>query len=295
MQHRPETDLPFVKMHGLGNDFIILDLRSGHTKPESDALRLLADRRRGIGCDQIMLLSASSSDADIWLDMVNADGSVAGACGNGTRCVAWLLMQQTGKDKIEIDTISGRLSAWKDESGLISVNMGLARFDWQNIPLATAQDTLDVSFDEMPFGAAVCVNMGNPHAVFFVDDADQIDVEKWGAYYESHEIFPEKANIEFVSQTGDNSLRMRVYERGAGITLACGSGACAAGVAAIRRKLVAGPVRIMLDGGELLIDWQQPDADKTGSVIMTGDVCFVGSGQIDRHFMCLSPAIREDS
>ena len=295
MQHRPETDLPFVKMHGLGNDFIILDLRSGHTKPESDALRLLADRRRGIGCDQIMLLSASSSDADIWLDMVNADGSVAGACGNGTRCVAWLLMQQTGKDKIEIDTISGRLSAWKDESGLISVNMGPARFDWQNIPLATAQDTLDVSFDEMPFGAAVCVNMGNPHAVFFVDDADQIDVEKWGAYYESHEIFPEKANIEFVSQTGDNSLRMRVYERGAGITLACGSGACAAGVAAIRRKLVAGPVRIMLDGGELLIDWQQPDADKTGSVIMTGDVCFVASGQIDRHFMCLSPAIREDS
>jgi len=295
MQHRPETDLPFVKMHGLGNDFIILDLRSGDTKPESDALRLLADRRRGIGCDQIMLLSASSSDADIWLDMVNADGSVAGACGNGTRCVAWLLMQQTGKDKIEIDTISGRLSAWKDESGLISVNMGPARFDWQNIPLATAQDTLDVSFDEMPFGAAVCVNMGNPHAVFFVDDADQIDVEKWGAYYESHEIFPEKANIEFVSQTGDNSLRMRVYERGAGITLACGSGACAAGVAAIRRKLVAGPVRIMLDGGELLIDWQQPDADKTGSVIMTGDVCFVGSGQIDRHFMCLSPAIREDS
>jgi len=295
MQHRPETDLPFVKMHGLGNDFIILDLRSGHTKPESDALRLLADRRRGIGCDQIMLLSASSLDADIWLDMVNADGSVAGACGNGTRCVAWLLMQQTGKDKIEIDTISGRLSAWKDESGLISVNMGPARFDWQNIPLATAQDTLDVSFDEMPFGAAVCVNMGNPHAVFFVDDADQIDLEKWGAYYESHEIFPEKANIEFVSQTGDNSLRMRVYERGAGITLACGSGACAAGVAAIRRKLVAGPVRIMLDGGELLIDWQQPDADKTGSVIMTGGVCFVGSGQIDRHFMCLSPAIREDS
>jgi len=295
MQHRPETDLPFVKMHGLGNDFIILDLRSGHTKPESDALRLLADRRRGIGCDQIMLLSASSLDADIWLDMVNADGSVAGACGNGTRCVAWLLMQQTGKDKIEIDTISGRLSAWKDESGLISVNMGPARFDWQNIPLATAQDTLDVSFDEMPFGAAVCVNMGNPHAVFFVDDADQIDLEKWGAYYESHEIFPEKANIEFVSQTGDNSLRMRVYERGAGITLACGSGACAAGVAAIRRKLVAGPVRILLDGGELLIDWQQPDADKTGSVIMTGDVCFVGSGQIDRHFMCLSSAIREDS
>jgi len=285
MPQRSDSNLPFIKMHGLGNDFIILDLRSGHLRPDDEILRLLADRRRGIGCDQIMLLSAASTGADIWLDMVNADGSVAGACGNGTRCVAWLLMQETEKDRVEIDTISGRLSAWKDESGLISVNMGPARLDWQDIPLADAQDTLDVRFDEMPFGAAVCVNMGNPHAVFFVDDADQIDVEKWGAFYESHQNFPQKANIEFVSKRGENSLRMRVYERGAGIAPTCGSGACAAGVAAIRRKLASGPVVIALDGGELVIDWQQTEAGQPDSVIMTGAVSLVAEGQIDKAFM----------
>ena len=293
MPQRPDSKLPFIKMHGLGNDFIILDLRSGHLRPDSEALRVLADRRQGIGCDQIMLLSASSSGADIWLDMVNADGSVAGACGNGTRCVAWLLMQETAKDRVEIDTISGRLSAWINETGLISVNMGPARLDWQDIPLANAQDTLDVSFDEMPFGTAVCVNMGNPHAVFFVDDADQIDVARWGAFFESHDMFPQKANIEFVSQIADNHLRMRVYERGAGITLACGSGACAAGVAAIRRNLATGPVIITLDGGELVIDWQQTEAGQPDSVIITGEVSLVAEGQIDSGFMTAARAVRE--
>ncbi len=280
MPHSLKAELPFIKMHGLGNDFIILDLRSGYQTPEQEALRLLADRHRGIGCDQIMLLSDASSHADIKLDMVNADGSVAGACGNGTRCVAWLLMRETGKEAIKIETISGMLSAWRSHDGLISVDMGYAALNWQDIPLASAQDSLNVSFNEMPFGTAVCVNMGNPHAVFFVEDAEQIDVEKWGAFYESDAMFPERANIEFVSQTGKNQLRMRVYERGAGITQACGSGACAAGVAAIRRGLMSGPVTITLDGGTLLIDWQQPN-----SVIMTGEVCYVASGIIDKDFM----------
>ena len=242
MPQRPDSKLPFIKMHGLGNDFIILDLRSGHLRPDSEALRVLADRRRGIGCDQIMLLSASSSGADIWLDMVNADGSVAGACGNGTRCVAWLLMQETAKDRVEIDTISGRLSAWINETGLIS---------------------------------------------------DQIDVARWGAFFESHDMFPQKANIEFVSQIADNHLRMRVYERGAGITLACGSGACAAGVAAIRRNLATGPVIITLDGGELVIDWQQTQAGRPDSVIMTGEVSLVAEGQIDSGFMTAARAVRK--
>ena len=293
----PSDGLPFVKMHGLGNDFIILDDRSdGVTVPGPDGLRAIAHRHKGIGCDQFMVIRPSDNEADIRLDMFNSDGSVAGACGNGTRCVAYLMMAEQGQDSLEIDTVSGRLSAWQASEGLISVNMGLPVLDWQQIPLARQTDTLSVEMVTPELAAqmgdglshAVCVNMGNPHAVFFVPDADDVDVEKWGRLFESHPIFPDRANIEFISQQAENKLRMRVYERGAGITMACGSGACAAGVAAIRTDRTGPTVEITLDGGALTIDWQGSEQDPNHPVIMTGPVSYVGQGVISPDFLAAS-------
>ncbi len=282
------NSLPFHKMHGLGNDFIMLDLREGFGMPSPQQLRMLADRRLGIGCDQIMVLSDTQNAGDIHLDMFNADGSVAGACGNGTRCVAWFEMQKNGKDALEIETISGMLYAHKTSDDMITVNMGKPRFSWAEIPLVAEMDAQRLAFETMPFGSAFCVNMGNPHAVFIVPDAEEVEVEKWGAFYETHPHFPDRANIEFISPLADNTLRMRVFERGAGITRACGSGACAAGVAAISSGQLSGfdfsdKVEIILDGGSLIIEWAgNSDAH---DVWMIGPATYVSAGQFNLELL----------
>lgn len=282
------NSLPFHKMHGLGNDFIMLDLREGFGMPSPQQLRMLADRRLGIGCDQIMVLSDTQNAGDIHLDMFNADGSVAGACGNGTRCVAWFEMQKNGKDALEIETISGMLYAHKTSDDMITVNMGKPRFSWAEIPLVAEMDAQRLAFETMPFGSAFCVNMGNPHAVFIVPDAEEVEVEKWGAFYETHPHFPDRANIEFISPLADNTLRMRVFERGAGITRACGSGACAAGVAAISSGQLSGfdfsdKVEIILDGGSLIIEWAgNSDAH---DVWMIGSATYVSAGQFNLELL----------
>lgn len=287
MTDKQTNSLTFHKMHGLGNDFILLDLRDGQKLPSTDRLQLLADRRLGLGCDQIMVISDPLDGGHIRLDMFNADGSVAGACGNGTRCVAWFEMQQTSHEHLQIETISGMLSAQKSKADMICVNMGKPRFNWNDIPLSHAADAQKLAFDTMPFGPAFCVNMGNPHAVFITPDASAVDVEKWGAYYESHPHFSDRANIEFISATGHNVLRMRVYERGVGITRACGSGACAAGVAALCIGEISGyqfneKVEVILDGGSLLIEWSgQKDEKHSQDVLMTGPISYVGSGHIN--------------
>ena len=277
--------LPFIKMHGLGNDFIILDARDGKHLPDTNGMRLLANRHTGIGCDQIMILQTSATGADVRLDMLNADGSVAGACGNGTRCVADIIMHEMHKSDITIETISGTLSAWhhrrEGDVPLISVDMGMVRTGWRDIPLAEAANTAELELGPVAPDKATCQSVGNPHAVMFVDDVAAIDLLDIGPQLEHHPLFPDRANIEIVTVLSRNKLRMRVWERGAGITMACGSGACAAAVAAIRRGLTASEdVEVVLDGGSLFITWQTGEG-RNGHVIMTGPTTHVAAGIID--------------
>ena len=268
----------FLKMHGLGNDFIVLDARQDDFNLTIEAASRLADRRFGVGCDQIMILRAANEDGDIFLDMRNQDGSVTGACGNGTRCVAALVMEETGKDKIVIETMAGHLHA-RREGTLIEVDMGPAWLDWSQIPLAHKTDTLFVDLSPEETEKATCVSMGNPHAVIFVEDVMQVDVAKRGGGLEHHRLFPEAANISFASLIGDDQIRMRVFERGVGITSACGSGACAVAVAAHRRGLTGRAVEVVLDGGSLFITWQD-DGTAEGRVLMKGPASLAFEGQL---------------
>ncbi len=263
---------PFIKMHGLGNDFVILDAReSGLLMTEARA-RTLSDRRRGIGCDQLIVMRDSNA-SDVFMEIWNADGTRVGACGNATRCVGQLMLAETGKTTIGIETDAGQLSAVASRD-LISVNMGTARVDWAAIPLAHEADTTAADFTLGPLSNPGCVNMGNPHAVFFVEDADAADLKTWGPQIETHAFFPKKVNVSVVSVSG-TTLRQRVWERGAGITQACGSAACASVVAATRRGLIDHRATVELDGGSLEVEWL---AD--GTVQMTGPATFVYSGEV---------------
>ena len=268
----------FLKMHGLGNDFIVLDARKDDFELTQQAASRLADRKFGVGCDQIMILRPAKGDADIFLDMRNQDGSVTGACGNGTRCVADLIMSEKGTDRAVIETQAGLLHASR-QGDLIEVDMGPAMLDWSQIPLAHEMDTLSVDLSPEETETATCVSMGNPHAVIFVDDVMQIDVARRGGGLEHHRLFPEAANISFATLIGDDKIRMRVFERGVGITSACGSGACAVAVAAHRRGLTGRQVEIILDGGSLFIHWQD-DGTYEGRVFMKGPVELAFEGRL---------------
>ena len=262
---------PFIKMHGLGNDFAIFDARKSGLEMFEARARVLADRRRGIGCDQLIVLRKSDT-ADVFMEIWNADGSRVGACGNATRCVGQLMLTETGKDRIGIETDAGDLSAVAAGS-LITVNMGPAGTDWNAIPVAVETDTVSADFECGPLSAPGLVNMGNPHAVFIVDDVDAIDLDALGPQIEVDPFFPEHVNVSIVHVAGGN-LRQRVWERGAGITEACGSGACAAVVAASRKGLIGRKATVTLDGGDLEIEWL---AD--GTVQMTGPATFVFEGE----------------
>ena len=265
----------FIKMHGLGNDFVVLDRRAnGGTIPPETA-RALADRHRGIGCDQVVVIGESGI-ADVALRFFNPDGGESGACGNGTRCVGALLMNERGADHLAVETLAGVLDIAKAAGGLISVDMGLARTGWDEIPLRERADTLHLGIAEGALADPVAVNIGNPHAVFFVEDAEAIDLPRLGPRLEHHKMFPERANIGVAQVTAPDQLRLRVWERGAGITLACGSGACAATVAGHRRNLTGRTVEIVLDGGPLAIEWLE-----NGHVLMTGPVATAFTGEFD--------------
>ncbi|MEK9673232.1 MAG: diaminopimelate epimerase [Rhodospirillaceae bacterium] len=270
--------LDFIKMHGLGNDFVVLDGRARPIRLTADQAAAIADRRRGIGCDQVVLLEAPKNDiADFRAKFLNADGGESLACGNGTRCVAAMVMAETGKDHLIIETGAGLLDAETRPGGLFAVDMGPAMLDWREIPLAEAVDTLHVEISAGPLADAVCVGMGNPHAVFFVDDAEKVQIEVFGPMIEKHKMFPQFTNVEAASVRADGSIRMRVWERGAGVTQACGSGACATLVAAVRRGLIGGrKADVIVDGGPLTIEWL-PD----NHVLMTGPVATSFSGTID--------------
>lgn len=272
--------LSFLKMHGLGNDFVIVDQRADARPLSADAIAAIGDRRRGVGCDQFITIGPGDAEADALMGIYNGtDGEAVGACGNATRCVAALLLDETGKDAVTLRTRAGLLHAHRDAAtGLVTVDMGAARLDWQDIPLSEPRDTLHMGLTVGPLSDPVGVNMGNPHAVFFVDDAESVDLPALGPQVERHSLFPERTNVEVVSRLGPASFRMRVWERAAGITQACGTGACAVAVAAIRRGLTdSRRVDIRLDGGPLTIEWRAAD----GHVLMTGPVATAFSGTLD--------------
>lgn len=270
------TTIPFVKMHGLGNDFIIFDTRAAPFKMTKERAKAVADRRLGVGCDQLILIEQSqSTNADVFMRIYNSDGGEAGACGNATRCVADYIMRDTSRHSLTIHTVAGFLSTRWVEQGVITVNMGPAKLEWRDIPLAEERDTLNVGIQLPPLSNPVAVSMGNPHAVFFVENVEQLDLEVLGSRLEHHPIFPERANISVASIVGKDEIRLRVFERGAGITPACGTGACAAGVASARRGLTSREVTVHMDGGPLSIEWLE-----NGEVLMTGPVTTVFHGYL---------------
>ena len=267
----------FVKMHGLGNDFVVLDARADAIRLDDKAARAIADRHRGVGCDQLLILEPPQArGADVFMRIRNADGSEVGACGNGTRCVGALVMRETGKERVIIETAAGLLEARAAGSRGVSVDLGQARLEWSDIPLARACDTLHVPLSLGPLVDPVCTSMGNPHATFFVADAEGIDLAALGPRLERDPIFPERANIGVAQMLSRTRLRFRVWERGAGITVACGTGAAAALVAAARRGLAERKADVIVDGGPLEIEWRDD-----GHVRLTGPVAWSFSGIID--------------
>lgn len=273
--------LPFQKMHGLGNDFVVIDARDRAVPLTLPQRRWIADRRRGIGCDQLIVLEPPQDRlADVFMRIHNPDGGEAGACGNATRCVAAKVMHERKARHVIVETISGLLDAEAVDGNRIAVDMGVVQSDWREIPLAEPCDTLHLPLSLGSLSDPVGVNVGNPHAVFFVPDAEQVDLASLGSALERHKLFPERANIEVAQILSPDRIRMRVWERGAGITQACGSGACATLVAAARRKLTGRSATVVLDGGELAIDWL-PD----NHVRMTGAWAESFRGEIDIDMM----------
>ena len=260
------TGLPFTKMHGLGNDFVIFDARRAPLALDAARARAVADRLTGVGCDQVIALEPPRSEGtDAYMRIWNRDGGEVAACGNGTRCAARLLMDESGRAQVVLETGAGPLAAHEGGGGQVRVDMGPARLDWSEIPLARAADTLHVEVGAGALSDAVAVNMGNPHAVFFVDDAEAVPLEDLGPGLETDPLFPERANIGVAQRLGEDRIRLRVWERGAGLTRACGTGACAAAVAGARRGLTGRGVTVELDGGALAIHWRED-----GHVEMTG-------------------------
>lgn len=265
--------ISFQKMHGLGNDFVIIDGRKTPPGLTEAQIRQIGDRRRGVGFDQLIILEKQTDNAaDLFMRIYNPDGSESGACGNATRCVADIIMREKGTDTAVIQTLPGLLTCARAGDSDVTVDMGPARLEWEQIPLAKECDTLHLPLAGDPVG----VNMGNPHCVFFVENAERADVAGIGATTEIDPLFPQKTNVEFVSLIGKDHIRMRVWERGAGITQACGTGACAAAVAAIRRGLTGRHVLVTLDGGNLQIEWRESD----GHVLMTGPLAYSFEGTI---------------
>lgn len=254
--------MKFLKMHGLGNDFIIVDQWDKNGVINQDLIKHTCDRRRGVGCDQFIVLEKASK-GDVFMRIYNPDGSEAEACGNATRCVAHYYMQEQAVDYCVVETVAGLLECTLKGDHLVQVNMGTPKHI----------EELDLQVEGL--ARPMAVNMGNPHCVFIVDDLESIDLKKLGSFVETHSLFPNKTNVEFVSHLKDNEYRVRVWERGAGVTQACGSGACASGVAIVQMLNVKGAIGIEMDGGRLEIEYRQGE-----NVLMTGPVAYVFEGNV---------------
>lgn len=271
----------FRKINGLGNDFVVVDARPRSLPLSADAVRAIADRKEGIGCDQLIALEPSRR-ADVFMRIFNADGGELGACGNAARCVAALVARERGANSVSIETESGVVAAVVNGDGTVSVDMGAPRFGWDEIPLAEPfHDTRRIELQVGPIDAPVLhspavVNVGNPHCLFFVDDVEAYDLARFGPMLEHHPLFPERANISLVQVLSREAIKVRTWERGAGLTRACGTAACAAAVAASRRNLTGRKVRVGLPGGDLLIDWRESD----GHIVMTGPYALDFEGEL---------------
>jgi diaminopimelate epimerase len=275
---------PFLKMNGLGNDFVVVETRAqspfGAFAPGPADVRAIADRTRGVGCDQLIVIQPSDT-AEAFVRFWNADGGEVDACGNGSRCVAWLLMEASGRDEAVFETAAGVLRGRRADGGSVTIDMGEPGLDWTDIPLAEAMDTRNIELQVGPIDDPVlhtpgCVSMGNPHVVFFVDDVAAAPVASVGPMIENHPLFPERTNVGFAEVAARDRIRLRVWERGVGETAACGTGACAALVAAARRGLANRKALIELAGGVLEIEWREAD----GHVLMTGPTAVEFSGTL---------------
>ncbi len=284
---------PFRKMNGLGNDFVVLDGRARALALDAEAVRAIAGRNAGIGCDQVIVLEPSAR-ADAFMRIYNADGGEVGACGNAARCVAAMLAEERNASDVSIETESAVLQARVNDDGSVTIDMGVPRFRWDEIPLAEPfHDTKRIELQLGPIDDPVLhspsvVNVGNPHCIFFVDDADAHDLARFGPMLEHHPLFPERANISLAQVTGPGSLRLRTWERGAGLTKACGTAACAAAVAAARRGLTDRQVRVTLPGGSLDIDWREDD----DHILMRGPYALDYEGTLSSELLKMSSCVQ---
>lgn len=265
--------LAFAKMHGLGNDFVVIDRRAAPVALPEALIRALADRHRGIGFDQLAAIDAAEG-ADLALSFWNPDGSASAACGNATRCIAAAEMAATGRDRLAIRTGRGLLRAER-QGDVVAVNMGAPLTGWREVPLAREVDTAHLPIP----GDPVATGMGNPHCTFFVEEADAVHLPSFGPAHETHPLFPERTNVEVVEVLGRDAIRLRIWERGTGVTLASGSCACAAAVAAARRGLTGRRVAVRVDGGTLTIDWRED------GVWLAGPTAHVFDGAVTAAFL----------
>ena len=268
----------FVKMHGLGNDFVVLDGRDTALGMNAARAKAIADRHLGVGCDTVVVILPGGAQTDAGIQFFNADGSESDACFNASRCVARLLMDERGLARVKLSTKGGMLVASDAGKGLVTIDMGEPHLEWSQVPLAEPRDTtnftLEIGTSSVPVSA---VSMGNPHCVLFVPDAVNAPVTLLGPKIEISPLFPNRTNVEFAQVLDRSKIRMRVWERGVGVTLACGSGACATAVAAVRRGLTDRKTELVLDGGSLFIEWREED----GHVLMTGPGVTVFRGRVE--------------
>ena len=267
------NNLPFIKMHGLGNDFVVIDARERDIQLPQRVISGIADRHFGVGFDQLAVISKGKFDAH--LRFYNADGSESLACGNATRCIARHLMDEASKESLILTTMHGQIPAVDLGNGVTSVNMGQPELEWDKVPISKNIPTLELPIE----GSPTATGMGNPHCTFFVEDAEKINLEEMGPKFENHPLFPERTNVQFASIIARDQIRMRVWERGAGVTLASGSSSCATAVAANRKGLTEKKVQIELDGGILSVDWRED------GVWMTGPTMQVFTGSFSKEFL----------
>ncbi len=280
-------NVQFHKMNGLGNEIVVIDARDGGFALDADAARRIGNPATGPGCDQIMVIEPGRPNrdggADVWTSIWNNSGEEVEACGNGARCVAAYLFKESGASELTMGTLGGTIVATDAGDGNITIDMGRPRFDWQDIPLSEEiRDTRAIELQIGPIDDPILhspsvANVGNPHAIFWVTDADAYDLEKIGPMLENHPIFPERANISLAQVIDDKTIRTRVWERGAGATRACGTAACAIGVSAARTGRTGRDVSVHLPGGPLRIQWREAD----DHILMTGPAEFEFSGDID--------------
>ena len=271
---------PFVKMNGAGNDFVVVNALETPFAPAEEQVRALSDRRTGEGFDQLIAIEPSST-ADAFMRVWNADGSMVETCGNALRCVGWMLMSADGSDRVVIDTASGPAVATRAGDHQVTVDMGAPRLDWTQVPLSEEMDTRNIELQVGPIDAPLlhtpgAVSMGNPHVVFFTDRQDDSFVTGSGSLVEHHPLFPEGVNVGFAHIESRDHIRLKVWERGAGLTAACGTGACAAQVAAVRRGLTDRTAKVEFESGALTIEWREAD----GHVIMTGPITLEFTGRL---------------